>query len=420
MKIYLTMTPVLMRSTLALLMAIFLFGNLLIGNAQIPPTEPITPQAQDGTFQSESDGFSVTVPDGWVMQDVYSTDTDTLLDEIMQGSRLLARLCPEQQAVADIEGRYSCEESYENIQIQRYPNLADESEFASLVNGTISNEDLVDYHILKLQKLGYTGISVVQNTKLTIDVRSSDTNNTIAIVPANLIELTYNNASSVDTRGYFMLAATNATSNVGIISGYTLSYEADAATLSSGRPPEPIQQIFQSFEFVKEARGGELGVRDHDHDNAAAAAAGGDTTQRSTQVPENILSSSVGPPDQSKANSSSSRRTSGSDNDVNNESKQDYKSYLVEMVQGASTMTDKAYSPNPIEVKLGDTVKWINHDTSPHTATPGQVGSAESGTAADVLLEGETYSITFDEPGKYAYFCVLHPNMAGTVIVTEA
>jgi plastocyanin len=418
MKIFVIMTPVRMRSTLAFLMAIFLFGNLPIGNAQIPPTQPLSPQAQDGTFQSISDGFSVAVPDGWVMQDVYNTDTDTLLDEIMQGSRLLARLCPQQQAVADIEGRYSCEESYENIQIQRYPNLADESEFASLANGTIPNEDLVDYHILKLQKLGYTGISVVQNTKLTIDVRSSDTNNTIAIVPANIIELTYNNASSVDTRGYFMLAATNATSNVGIISGYTLSYEADAATLSSGRPPEPIQQIFQSFEFVKEAREGELGVQDHDHDNAAGS--GGGTTQRSTLVPENILSSPVGPPEQSKANASSSRRTSGSDNDINNESKHDYKSHLVEMVHGASTMTDKAYSPNPIEVKLGDTVKWINHDTSPHTATPGQVGSAETGTVADVLLEGETYSITFDEPGKYAYFCILHPNMVGTVIVTEA
>jgi plastocyanin len=159
-------------------------------------------------------------------------------------------------------------------------------------------------------------------------------------------------------------------------------------------------------------------VQDHDHDNAAGS--GGGTTQRSTLVPENILSSPVGPPDQSKDNASSSRRTSGSDNDVNNESKHDYKSHLVEIIQGASTMTDQAYSPNPIEVKLRDTVKWINHDTSPHTATPGQVGSAESGTVVDVLLEGETYSITFDEPGKYAYFCILHPNMVGTVIVTEA
>ena len=415
MKMFLTMTQVHMRSTLALLIATFLFGNIPVGNAQIPPNQPLTPEAQDRTFQSMSDGFSVTIPAGWVIQDVYNTDTDILLDEIMQGSRLLARLCPQEQALADIEGRYSCEESSENIYIQRYPNLADESEFDSIPNGTIPNEDLVNYQILKLQNLGYTDISVVQNTKLTINVSSSDTNNTIAIIPANIIEMRYNNANSVDTRGYFMLAATNATSNVRMISGYSLSYAADAATLPSGRPPQPIQQIFQSFELVKEAREGELGAQDNDYDNAVAG-----TTQRPALIPENILSSSVGIPDRSNANASSSRSTSGIDNDVNNGSDHDYKSHLVRIVQGASTTTDKAYSPNPIEVKIGDTVKWINQDTSPHTATPGQVGSAESSITADVLLEGETYSFTFDEPGKYPYFCILHPNMLGTVIVTEA
>jgi plastocyanin len=415
MKMFLTMTRVDMRPALALLIVIFLFGNIPVGNAQIPPNQPLTLKAQDRTFQSINDGFSVTVPDGWVIQDVYNTDTDTLLNEIMQGSRLLARLCPQQQAVVDIEGRYSCEESSENMYIQRYPNLADESEFDSIPNGTIPNEDLVNYHITKLQKLGYTDISVVQNTKLTINVTSSDTNNTIAIVPVNIIEMRYNNANSIDTRGYFLLATTNATSNVGMISGYSLSYEADAAALPSGHPPQPIQQIFQSFELVKEAREGELGSQDHDYDNAVAG-----TTQRPALIPENILSSSVGLPHQSNANANSSRSTSGNDNDVNYESDHDYKGHLVRIVQGASTMTDKAYRPNPIEVKIGDTVKWINQDTSPHTATPGQVGSAESSITADVLLEGETYSITLDKLGKYPYFCILHPNMLGTVIVTEA
>ena len=116
----------------------------------------------------------------------------------------------------------------------------------------------------------------------------------------------YNNANSSDTRGHFMLAATNDTSNVGIISGYSLSYEADAATFPSGGPPEPIQWIFQSFEFLKKASEGELPTQD-DEDNEdynifAVPSKGGPT-----QYPENLLFPSVGPPDQTNANTSNSR-----------------------------------------------------------------------------------------------------------------
>ena len=43
----------------------------------------------------------------------------------------------------------------------------------------------------------------------------------------------------------------------------------------------------------------------------------------------------------------------------------------VSIVQGASTMTDKAFSPNPVTVKVGDTVTWTNDDNQPHTVTSG-------------------------------------------------
>src|SRR5438067_6938488 len=41
------------------------------------------------------------------------------------------------------------------------------------------------------------------------------------------------------------------------------------------------------------------------------------------------------------------------------------------IVSGASTMTDKAFSPNPINVKVGGTVTWTNDDTMFHTVTSG-------------------------------------------------
>ena len=306
MKTFLTVTSGSVRVPLVLTMAIFVLGNIPVMNAQELSNQLVTPPERENTFQSITDSFSIAIPDGWVLQDVYNTDTDTLLDEMMQGSRLLAQLCPEEQAVADIEGTHTCEESNESVYIQRYPSLADEPEFASIINSNITNEDLLDYHMVKLQKLGYGEINILQKSNLTINVTDTEINKTIAIVPANLIEMRYNNANSSDMIGYFMLAATNVTSNVGIISGYSLSYEADAATFPSGRPPELIQWIFQSFEFLKKARVGELATQDdednEDYNNYAVPSKGGPT-----QYPDNLLFPSVGPPNQTNANTSNSR-----------------------------------------------------------------------------------------------------------------
>lgn len=87
---------------------------------------------------------------------------------------------------------------------------------------------------------------------------------------------------------------------------------------------------------------------------------------------------------------------SNSNDDNTNKYKNDYKSHLVRMVQGASTMTDTAYSPNPVEVKMGKLVKWINQDASPHIATSGHARKAESSIAPDVLSDGQTFSTIFE------------------------
>ncbi|HZD34572.1 MAG TPA: hypothetical protein VE130_05160 [Nitrososphaeraceae archaeon] len=46
----------------------------------------------------------------------------------------------------------------------------------------------------------------------------------------------------------------------------------------------------------------------------------------------------------------------------------------VSIVPGAANLGDKAYSPNPINIKVGDTIRWTNDDTSDtpfHTVTSG-------------------------------------------------
>lgn len=81
------------------------------------------------------------------------------------------------------------------------------------------------------------------------------------------------------------------------------------------------------------------------------------------------------------------------------------------IVPNAATMGDKAYSPNPIEVKVGDGVTWSNDDSTIHTATSGSVGSADSGSIFDsgILSPGATFDFVFDNTGTYDYYCTLHP-----------
>src|SRR5918999_6038551 len=75
-----------------------------------------------------------------------------------------------------------------------------------------------------------------------------------------------------------------------------------------------------------------------------------------------------------------------------------------------------SYNPNPIEVRVGDMMTWINDDSSPHTVT----SSNDSTFDSDIMRRGETFSFTFDNVREYPYFCTLHPSMVGTVVVTAS
>src|SRR5687768_3588476 len=93
------------------------------------------------------------------------------------------------------------------------------------------------------------------------------------------------------------------------------------------------------------------------------------------------------------------------------------------IVPGATTLTDTAYSPNPIQAKVGQTVVWTNDDSAFHTVTSGTVGAADAGKAFDsglagptaLTAKGKTFEHKFDAAGEYPYFCILHPAMVGTV-----
>jgi plastocyanin len=95
----------------------------------------------------------------------------------------------------------------------------------------------------------------------------------------------------------------------------------------------------------------------------------------------------------------------------------------VSIVSGSSSLTDTAYQPNPIQVSVGTTVTWTNNDSQPHTVTSGSNGQPDnkfnsSPNFSPLLNPGQTFSFTFTQAGDYPYFCMLHPNMVGTVSVS--
>ncbi|HEV3433556.1 MAG TPA: plastocyanin/azurin family copper-binding protein, partial [Nitrososphaera sp.] len=91
----------------------------------------------------------------------------------------------------------------------------------------------------------------------------------------------------------------------------------------------------------------------------------------------------------------------------------------VSIVPGSSSLTTDAYSPNPVQVSMGTTVTWTNDDAQPHTATSGQNSTPDGRFDSGIMAPGATFDFTFTEAGEYPYFCLLHPNMVGTVSVSS-
>jgi plastocyanin len=83
-------------------------------------------------------------------------------------------------------------------------------------------------------------------------------------------------------------------------------------------------------------------------------------------------------------------------------------------IQNTITIEDYAFKPPSITIAAGTTVVWKNLDDDPHTVT-----AVDGSFDSHGLAQGDTFSYSFAKPGKYQYYCKIHPMMRGSVIVTE-
>jgi plastocyanin len=82
------------------------------------------------------------------------------------------------------------------------------------------------------------------------------------------------------------------------------------------------------------------------------------------------------------------------------------------------SMQNIQFQPADVTVKAGETVTWTNDEGVPHDVEGSGPGGKFSSGPEGGMQEGDTFSHTFDEPGKYEYVCRVHaPGMAGTVTV---
>lgn len=71
-----------------------------------------------------------------------------------------------------------------------------------------------------------------------------------------------------------------------------------------------------------------------------------------------------------------------------------------------------AFNPGNLSVNVGDTVTWINNDSTNHTVT-----SSTNAWASRTLTPGQSFTHTFTQPGSFSYTCTIHPSMTGTITV---
>jgi plastocyanin len=72
-----------------------------------------------------------------------------------------------------------------------------------------------------------------------------------------------------------------------------------------------------------------------------------------------------------------------------------------------------AFSPTPVTIRTGDTIRWVNTDTQNH-----QVVSNNGSFVSPILGPGRTYSHQFQASGTYRYHDGLNPSVRGVVKVT--
>ena len=132
----------------------------------------------------------------------------------------------------------------------------------------------------------------------------------------------------------------------------------------------------------------------------------------------------ITPANQTLSTNSSLKMTNHTNTNTNTSSSST--GYEKNKVSITDDESDKPFNPSPLIVKVGNTVIWRNDDFEIHTVTSsGNSSSTFAMTDKNKELDSgplnprQNFEHTFQKPGKYDYFCMIHPSMTGEVVVDK-
>ena len=76
---------------------------------------------------------------------------------------------------------------------------------------------------------------------------------------------------------------------------------------------------------------------------------------------------------------------------------------------------DFAFDPQKVDAKVGEKITWVNEDDAPHNAVQQNGSDLKTST----FEKGGSDSFTVEKPGTIEYICTVHPQMTGTITVTQ-
>jgi plastocyanin len=80
--------------------------------------------------------------------------------------------------------------------------------------------------------------------------------------------------------------------------------------------------------------------------------------------------------------------------------------------------TNDCYIPATLNISTGTTIVWKNNDNAAHLSTSGTPDGGPDGVFdSGMIMAGSTFEQEFSDKGEFAYYCLVHPWMVGTIIV---
>lgn len=96
------------------------------------------------------------------------------------------------------------------------------------------------------------------------------------------------------------------------------------------------------------------------------------------------------------------------------------KSVAPHIIKSVSTDKDrKVFMPNNIVIKSGETIRWVNNDTTDQLLSSVMTSIGKKGILSPRIEPGQSWERTFYTPGEYYYMSPINKVMYGKVVVVE-